>query len=370
MRWPARETFRSSAKFLAACGSELLAPVLRQQVRHLPAPSPVERWRKVLLLGANHIGDILYRTAGLRTLAAAMPDCRFHILAPGAAGDVLRYYPSVERVHGFGVEAAQLNLLAGECYDAVICYDTGAYLPSLRLAVRLGIPNRVAYVHKGFSAWVTHPVIIRWPQPFPAYFRDLVSQLTGSGEHASLRPVVAFSEADISDAASALRLHGLESKGQWLACFPFSRQPGSHDAGVKVLEILAALEETAPELTTVLLGAPSEIERLSEVVRAMNLRARVISPCLPVRTLTAFLSHAAAVLCADSGPRHLANAAGRPVFFVRNLASQAIETGVYLDTETDLCPPDLGFLDRAARSPVLAGLDPKEAAAKILRSLM
>ena len=42
------------------------------------------------------------------------------------------------------------------------------------------------------------------------------------------------------------------------------------------------------------------------------------------------------VFCPDSGPRHIANAVGTPVVFVRNLFSDRVETGSYCSNEWDL----------------------------------
>ncbi len=366
MRWPDRKTFRSFSKYLLACASEIAAPVLRTRLAHLPPPMPPEKWRKGLLMGASHIGDILYRSCALGPLAEAFPGCEWHILAPSAAGEVIRHHSGVRKIHPFDVDAGRFEVLLTERYDVAVCYDVGTYFAPLRLAVRLGIPNRVAYAHKGFSAWVTHPVSIRWPQPFPAYFRDLVADLARPSEAISLRPAVTLSAEDKSTGTAAAQALGFAPGQPWLACFPLSRQPGTADASAKVFEILAAYERLNPAVGTVLLGAPDEMAALTSAKTLHQLRAKILSPALPVRSLVAFLQHPQAVLCADSGPRHLANAAECPVFFVRNLASNAIETGVYLDSETDLSPPDFGGLAPEARRPVLESIDADSAAVKIV----
>jgi ADP-heptose:LPS heptosyltransferase len=58
-----------------------------------------------------------------------------------------------------------------------------------------------------------------------------------------------------------------------------------------------------------------------------------------LRALVSFLRKCDAVLTTDSGPRHLANAAGVPVVYLRNLLSLETETGSYLASEHDLVPP-------------------------------
>ncbi len=71
------------------------------------------------------------------------------------------------------------------------------------------------------------------------------------------------------------------------------------------------------------------------------------------------------MLTTDSGPRHIANAAGVPVFFFRNLRSDPVETGAYLDTETDFCPPTL-WLDPARHAAILSAIAPERVAAAIM----
>ena len=72
---------------------------------------------------------------------------------------------------------------------------------------------------------------------------------------------------------------------------------------------------------------------------------------------------------ADSGPRHLANAAGIPVFFVPNLAVGKIETGAYLDTETDLAP-DFEWVPPSGQADAFARLEPARMAEIIASNLL
>ena len=54
--------------------------------------------------------------------------------------------------------------------------------------------------------------------------------------------------------------------------------------------------------------------------------------------MVALLGRCSAFLGSDSGPRHLANAAQIPVFFVRNMGGSAAESGWYCETEHDVAP--------------------------------
>ncbi len=373
MVWPIRKTFRCSKNFWAALASEITAPVLRWNIRAIPALSPRESWKKGILLGANHIGDILYRSSSLAQLKAGIPNCEWHILAPSPACDVLLGNSAISKVQAFDIPSAktspEFQVLKDESYDVAICYDTGMYLKPLRLCVELGIPNRVAYVHKGFSAWVTHPITITYPQPFPAYFRALVSQITGVAPCWSLRPQVFPSPGDLLVAKTLVDSTSIDPSRPILACFPTSRQPKSEAATETVAKILASVERLSPDVQTILLGAPSEIPALEALKTRHKLRAVVGKPSLGLMPLACFLKLCAGVLCADSGPRHLANAAETKVFFVRNLASDATETGAYLDSETDLIKNPISNASLESRGTILAQIDQKACAETVLSVL-
>ena len=118
------------------------------------------------------------------------------------------------------------------------------------------------------------------------------------------------------------------------------------------------------------MGAKTDCEILNEVNRRFDLRAGVIAGTLGLQSLSVFLGRCTAVLTTDSGPRHLANAAGTPVFFFRNLWSSFVETGCYVDSETDLCPPDLQRLGAPRQRQILEGITPSEVASRVIEGIL
>ncbi|PAW77646.1 MAG: hypothetical protein B9S32_10220 [Verrucomicrobia bacterium Tous-C9LFEB] len=343
MAWPQANTFRSRTNYLLACSTELASPFLKAYARHYAtaAPSSPRHWRKAILLGANHIGDLLYRSASLAALQRGLPECRFDYAAPSPANEVLEGNPAIHRIqpleHPPAPGSAEFKSLRAENYDAAICYDTGSYLSWLKLAVQLGIPNRVGYVHKGFSAWVTYPITLHYPQPFPAYFRDLVSQLTGQPADWSLRPQVFPTVEDECAAMALWQEFDLNETVPVLACFVTTRQPTGVWPTTRILETLR-LVHTGQAIQIVLCGAKLDAATLQALSSVLGLGCHLNAGRLGLRAMVAFLRNCRAAFTTDSGPRHLANAAGIPAVFLRNLRSMKIETGVYLDSEYDLAP--------------------------------
>lgn len=369
MHWPLIQSFCNRKNFLLACLSEFAGPILRTRLRKVGSPTSPASWRKALLLGANHIGDVLYRTSSLKQLQAGLPQCELHFLAENPASQLLVSNPAISRVHSFDVSISRNSpeyaFLAAENYDAFICYNSGGYISQLNLAVNLAIPNRIAYVHKGFSSWATFPISIRYPQPFPAYFRDLVAEITGIKDRSPLLPKVYPSRQNHSDADALFSALGITAHEKLLAAFVTTRQPTGVWPCDRYAEAIHILEARHPNLVTLLMGAPEDASLLSGLKERHHLRARVVAGKLSLPALVCFLGRCKAVLTTDSGPRHLANAAGTiPVFF-RNLWFNPVEAGKYLTSEIDIAPQNIGPLHPSQQDKYFNMITPYDAASAV-----
>ena len=340
------EAFRSRASLAAARITESLSPILRGASYLWSGPAtPAPTWKSGLLIGANHIGDILYRTSSLLHLAEGFPNCTWDIVAPEPAAQVLEGNPAIRKIHRMEIPACgseDFITLEREKYDVAICYDSGSYSRPLLTATLMGIPNRVGYIHKGWSGLVTHPVSINYPQPFPAYFRNLVADLTRQETNWDLRPKVTLTERDHWKAEALWSELRLAYDRPVLACFVTTRQPTGVWPLEKFRETLQLLHGSS-HVQIVLCGAPQDTEKLKLLQSSLSFPVSINAGQLELRALVAFLAKCRVVLSTDSGPRHLANAAGVPVVYIRNLRSSKIETGSYLESEYDMAP-DLEFI--------------------------
>jgi len=339
-----RTAFQKPANYWLACASELIRPALVGWAwASCPsARTPPTAWRRGLLVGSNHIGDCLYLTPSFAALRAGLPDCEWFIAAPPPACEVLETNPHLRGCVRLDVTTvplaqARAELAAIGPFDAAISYSHTRAWPHLLRLARLGIPNRAGYIHKGFSGLVTHPIALRHPQPFPFYFRDLVSQLTGRLVPAPVRPQVFPTGADRQAAAECWERLGLASGPPVVMCFCTSRQPTGVWPLAKFAETLRLL--AARGGCQILLGGSAGDRLALERVRTLaGLTCPVVAGDLSLRALVCFLPRCAAVLAPDTGTRHLANAAGVPVVFVRNLYVNRVESGVYCPTELDVAP--------------------------------
>jgi ADP-heptose:LPS heptosyltransferase len=151
-----------------------------------------------------------------------------------------------------------------------------------------------------------------------------------------------------------------------LACAVTSRQP----SGVwPRQQFQRAIQTTRAQVPcrVVYFGAKSDEPVLRQLAQETD--AFVIAGDLELPALTAFLRRCKAALTSDSGPRHLANAAGLPVCFVRNLSFRREEAGAYCDTDHDLAPPGLELLAPGEQAAAFAQIDPETVAAELVRLL-
>jgi ADP-heptose:LPS heptosyltransferase len=341
-----RGTFRSRRKFALAVAADALAPLLRFSAHalcHRPSLPPKE-WKKALILGHNHIGDVLYRTCSLPELHRGLPNCELHYLTGSAGAEILEGNPALDRIlpwqsreNSWQLSRTHFKSLRDERFDAVLCTNSVRYYPDLMLACALNIPTRVAFIHKGLAGLVTLPVRARYPSPFPEYFRDMVGHVTGLAPTWELRPTLY--PTDVDRTAARAQLKRLRRDGKpLLACTPFSRQPGSWPLEHFALTIRHIL--ALGTFDVVLCGSASDGERLDAFRSQIGATAAILAGELNIRAFAAFLEGCAGLVAVDSGPRHVGNAAGVPVFFFRTLTFTREEAGSYCSTEIDLAPPD------------------------------
>jgi len=369
--------FVEKSNWLIALMVEGLAPVFRAYALRKcgRAASNPHSWKRALVVGDNHIGDILYRTCSLAALKQGLPDCEFYYLTAANTAVLLEGNPAIRAVLPWARSDSPLDLLP--CheaelkalgFDAVLSTNAVRYWPELALAVRLGIPNRVGYVYKGFSGWVTHPMPIRYPQSYPAYFRGYVAALTGQEPTWPLRPRLYPRPADQEEAEGVWQQLRLDTQRPTLACFMTTRQR----IGALPMNLMGGILREVRQQTgaqILLMGAKDDAAILEQTNRQYGLEAGILAGSLGLRAIPSFLKHCDAVLTSDSGPRHLANAAEVPVFFFRNLWFSSVEAGCYAGTEVDLCPSDIQRLGEAQHRLVLAQMEPIYVASRVVSGL-
>ncbi len=339
--------FRRKTNLLLGVASELAAPLLRPvaAVMSRGKYSSPSAWRRGLIIGHNHIGDVLYRTPSLPALHQSLPDCEWSYLASPSSAPMLEGNPNLNEVLPWsrGLDSWDLGQhhrdeLSRRKFDVVLCSNTLRHYPDFLLATRLGIPNRVGFVHKGLSGLINHPVPMVFPSPYAGYFRSMVAATIGRFPDWSLTPQIFLDESDRAEAQGTLLKAGVAADDlPLLACSLTTRQ---HHGNWPVESMLSVIREARnnTEFRLLLCGAPGDSTQLRTIAERLEGDVRVLAGRVSIRGYAALLERCAAQFCLDSGPRHIANAVGTRVVFARNMSHSRVEAGTYCDTETDITP--------------------------------
>lgn len=366
---PDRSQFRDAHRYLAAVASEVARPALRAYARSRArgAPTPPSAWRRGVILGATHIGDVLYRTCSLAQLHDGLPNCQWTYVATSVGAELLAGNPALSDILVIDEGDATLaQRLAQAEFDVALCTDNIQHQTGLGTAVRAGVPNRVAFGSKGLTGLATVAVPVQrasWPEQFA----QMVRALTNATERWPLRPRVYLTERDEREAAGVFDTTPRDATSLTIAAAVATRQRIGVFPPELFAEILRLVVAIEPSARIVFTGSSDDRVALESVATVVGDHVTVSAGTLKVRETVALLGRCDAFLGSDSGPRHMANAAGIPVFFVRNMAVPEIEAGRYCDTEVDLAPPGQ-YLSAAANIAALERIDPSAAAAALIEA--
>ena len=223
-------------------------------------------------------------------------------------------------------------------FDLVLCSNTLRHYPDLALASALGIPHRFGFAGKGFSGLINHPVVMGFPESYPAYFRTMVASVIERPAEWPLRPRVYPSADDDSKATELFDSLGFSGARPVVACSIRGRQgQGNWPEDVLLAIVLKARAQV--DFDIVLTGTAHDAGHLNEIAAGFQYPVKVVAGLSRLLTFASFLKRCTALLTLDSGPRHIGNAIGIPVVYTRNLYQSMKETGNYCETETDLAPP-------------------------------
>ncbi|HET7036900.1 MAG TPA: glycosyltransferase family 9 protein, partial [Thermomicrobiaceae bacterium] len=283
--------------------------------------------RSVLLIRPDHLGDLLFLTPGLRRFRAALPGWRIALVVGPWGAPVLAGNPDIDELielpfPGFTrapkphplqpyqlARDAAARLRARGCAAAVVLRDDhwwGGLLA--RLA---GIPLRVGADDPALASLLTLQVPVAGHSVARnAALLDAAARLLG-GSPPDTPPTPERDplswRVTPEDRAAAQRLTGLEP---YVAIHPGSGAPVKSWPAARWAELADRL--AAREVRVVFTGGEAE-RWLVETIRVrMTSGALNLAGQSSLRTLGALYSDACAVVGVDSGPLHLAVAAGAP----------------------------------------------------------
>ena len=320
------------------------------------------------------MGDVLYRTCSLPVLRSSLPDCRWSFLTSPSSAAVVANNPALDDIlpwnageDAWTLSKGTFRKLRDKNFDVVLCTNSLRYYPDLLLASALGAPNRVSFTHKGLSGLVTHPVEIDFPNSYASYFRTMVSAVTGVAGDWPLRPRI-FPDSSAEAAASELWSNKkLDAGMPVVACSITTRQKIGNFPSERLLAILSEARAQSA-FRVVFFGSAGDRDILRHAADRFGTDSVVIAGDLTIPALAALLRKCTLLLTLDSGPRHLGNAAGIPVFFARNMSHSQAEAGAYCETETDIAPVG-EYLSDSQIAEVARRVSPRDIASRLAAAM-
>jgi heptosyltransferase I len=288
--------------------------------------------RSLCILRLSALGDVTHVVPVVRRLQEAWPETRLtwiigeveHRLVGGIAG--VEFIPFAKK-GGWQALRDLRRTLAGRRFDVLLHLQLSLRANLLSCLVRADV--RVGYDRKRSKE--LHGLFINRRIPYQ-YHQHVLDAFR------SFLPVIGLDPGEtvrwdlpITDEAHAFAAHHLPGDQPTLLISPCSSHPRRnwHAAGYAAVADHAVRQHG---YRVVLCGGRSELERHmgEEINRAMQSPALNLIGRDTFDRLLAVMRRATVVLTPDSGPMHLANAAGRPVIGL-HAATPAWRSGPYSD---------------------------------------
>ncbi|MFN8419074.1 MAG: glycosyltransferase family 9 protein [Anaerolineae bacterium] len=318
---------------------------LRRQMLRLLALAPVPpllrpQKNTILLIRPDHLGDMLLTMPAIQALRQAQPDARLIGLTGEWSAPVMAAYPEVDTVltlpfPGFTRKAKQ----GGIINPYLAAWQWARQLRMLRietavllrpdhwwgalLAWLAGIPNRIGYGLPDVRPFLTEAIPPLTEAHTVAQSLRLLRRWTGSVDAASLKMTYPVHADDRTHITDLLQEHGLAAGRQIIVIHP--------GAGT-------TFKRWLPEYWTAVAGRLAERFNAAVIFTGSDQEQGVIMPIMGklraveshslagetnVAQLAALYERALVVLGPDSGPLHLAVAAGAPTVHLYGPADPA-----------------------------------------------
>ncbi|HZT57278.1 MAG TPA: lipopolysaccharide heptosyltransferase II [Pyrinomonadaceae bacterium] len=285
---------------------------------------------RVVVRGANWVGDAVMTVPALRELRRFLPGAHITLATRAWAegifegADFLDDIVAVEETKGTARSVwRESRAWRARRFDLAVLFPN-AFAPAL-VAALARVPVRVGYATQGRGALLTHALPVpdwRGLRHEVFYYLNIVAELegmlVGSTTVESREPQT---EINVSDerrkaAREFLRGRGARDERPLVALCP-----GSTNSRAKrwPAERFAALADALVEklgADVALVGACDELDVSEEVARRMRARPLVLTGETELSQTVALLSVADLLVTNDTGPAHVAAAAGCPVVVI------------------------------------------------------
>jgi len=289
-----------------------------------------EQIKRVVVRGANWVGDAVMTVAALRELRRVLPSAQITLATrPWAKGifagtDIIDELILIDDTRrGLRPTLRQITEWRARRFDLALLFPN-AFEPAF-IAAAARIPLRVGYATDGRGFLLTHPLAVpnwRSEQHEVFYYLNLVFELeralTGEAQFEEREPQF---QLQVSAERQAAARHLLSRHGALNDRPLVALCPGSTNSRAKrwPSERYAALADHLmgkAKVNVALIGAREELDVTQEVVAKMRRRPVVLTGETDLAGTIAVLSVADLLVTNDTGPAHISAALERPTLVI------------------------------------------------------
>jgi heptosyltransferase-2 len=289
-----------------------------------------EKIRRVVVRGANWVGDAVLTVPALRELRRVLPAARITLATRAWAEGIFEGADFIDDLLIVGGEARGASAVWDEArewrarrFDLAVLFPN-AFAPAL-VAALARVPARVGYATEGRGLLLTHALPVpewRGQRHEVFYYLNVVAKLkrllagSSSVEVGEPRVSLEVSERRRELARGLLREHGADFERPLVALCPGSTNSRAKRWPAERFAVLADLLAERACADILLVGASAELEVSEEVARLMRSRPFVLTGKTELAQTAALLAVADLLVTNDTGPAHVAAAVGTPVVVI------------------------------------------------------
>jgi lipopolysaccharide heptosyltransferase II len=291
------------------------------------------RWSQVanlLCVRLDTLGDVLMTSPAIRALRESAPGRRVTLLTSPAGAAAAALVPEIDEVlvydapwmkataprAGSRLDEAMIRRLARQGFDAAVIFTVYSQnpLPSAMLCYLAGIPLRLAHCREN-----PYQLLTDWaPEPEPQQIvrhevqrqLDLVASVgcEARDTRLSLRvPGTAYAHT------IALLAHlDIDPRQPWVVIHPGASAPSRRYPPASFAAVARRLVEEHG-LQVIFTGTEPERALIEDIRGAMDAPSHSLVGCLDLAQLSALIALAPLLISNNTGPVHIAAAAGTPV---------------------------------------------------------
>ncbi|HEY9403430.1 MAG TPA: lipopolysaccharide heptosyltransferase II [Pyrinomonadaceae bacterium] len=289
-----------------------------------------EQIRRVVVRGANWVGDAVMTIAALRELRRVLPAAHITLATrPWAKGifagaDIVdELLPVDDARRGLRATLGEIAEWRARRFDLALIFPN-AFQPAF-IAAAARVPFRAGYATDGRALLLTHPFAVpawRGEQHEVFYYLNLVFELeralTGEARFADREPQYQLRVSAERQAAARnlLSRHGALNDRPLVALCPGSTNSRAKRWPPERFAALADHLMGKAKVNVALIGAREELDVTGEVLAKMRRRPVVLTGETDLAGTVAVLSVADLLVTNDTGPAHISAALERPTLVV------------------------------------------------------